>query len=356
MEKSVNANVHDKKTRTSHIDIAKGIGIILVVYGHAAAVWKDTPFYVENFRATNMVIFSVVMPFFFMVSGAFHRGRLEAKDFAHKKLLIKITQTLLLPFYSLSAVFLILNLSLQKYVPSYSWEEMIFSMLFQQSSDSLPSGVLWFLYTLFSLSLSTYILVKLCRVPPFLLLLFAIFLRSELNPLRESMYFGFNHYSINYVYFVFGYAFRDFFLAMQFYSFRNFVIIFIGYACLLTMAIYKVEPEFIKPVMDIISLFGVSGILGALLILLLSKFMESKKCFRIITTILAYYGTFSILVYVFHMPTFTVMKKIKSFISIEHIYMQMLLLFIPGIVLPLIYGKVLSMNTTVYRFLLGRNP
>ena len=53
--------------RSNHIDIAKGIAIILVVYGHAAAQLKEYPVYQESLATSNTIIFSFVMPIFFII-------------------------------------------------------------------------------------------------------------------------------------------------------------------------------------------------------------------------------------------------------------------------------------------------
>ncbi len=133
--------------RTNYIDIAKGIAIILVVYGHAAAQMKGTPFYEEYLQIPNKIIFSFVMPIFFMISGSFQRKRLESPNFNHKTYLTKISSSILLPFYSLSVVFLLINLSLSNLINAPTLGEMIFSLLLQQSNgELLPSEVLWILF------------------------------------------------------------------------------------------------------------------------------------------------------------------------------------------------------------------
>jgi hypothetical protein len=64
----------------------------------------------------------------------------------------------------------------------------------------------------------------------------------------------------------------------------------------------------------------------------------------------------SILVYVFHMPTFTIFRKISPLIINNPNYLSVLILFIPGVLFPLLYGKILSSNKHIYKILLGRNP
>lgn len=79
-----------------------------------------------------------------MISASFQKRRLEVPNFNHKNYLKKILLFLLVPFYSLSLLFMLVNLMLKNYIHS-SEIKMLFALLFQQSNGNwLPSGVLWF--------------------------------------------------------------------------------------------------------------------------------------------------------------------------------------------------------------------
>ncbi len=106
---------------------------------------------------------------------------------------------------------------------------------------------------------------------------------------------------------------------------------------------------------NILSVIGLSGILGSLLILGFSFNISAKLNLNMFVKIITYYGAYSMLVYVFHMPTFTIFKKVAVSINIDHSYTKQFILFFPGIVLPLVYGKLLSCNKILYKILIGRN-
>lgn len=73
------------KTRIKWIDSAKGIGILLVVFGH-----NSLPPYIMSH------IFSFHMPFFFLISGFL----LTQKKTSFKELIIKKGKSLLIPYFS----------------------------------------------------------------------------------------------------------------------------------------------------------------------------------------------------------------------------------------------------------------
>ncbi|KAA3656148.1 MAG: hypothetical protein DWQ10_16035, partial [Calditrichaeota bacterium] len=98
-----------------HIDIAKSVAIIWIVYGHALVQLQGTEFFSEYLDSQTTFMFSLFsfrMPLLFMISGAFQRRRLEYSFSSHKGYLSKIFQTILLPFYSLSILFMFINVAL----------------------------------------------------------------------------------------------------------------------------------------------------------------------------------------------------------------------------------------------------
>ncbi len=77
------------RKREELFDIAKGIGIILVIIGHVYFAYFDSPFY----RILNSVIFSFHMPFFFLISGYFLYSQKDRKNTIRHK-----AKQLLLPY------------------------------------------------------------------------------------------------------------------------------------------------------------------------------------------------------------------------------------------------------------------
>lgn len=346
------------KERINYIDVAKGIAIILVVYGHAAAQLKGTTFYEEHLHFQTNIIFSFVMPIFFMISGSFQRARLETLTFSHRNYLDKIFKSILFPFYSLSIIFLLINLSLKNIIKAPSFGDMLIALLIQQSNgDMLPSGVLWFLFTLFVFSLTTYLCFNVLKINPLILIIVAVLLNSYLNIYSNYCYFSFDKFSKFFIFYMFGYCFNGLITKSPFSEIMHLFAILICY--MLTMIMsgnYIVNYFDTSLISEIISTFGIAGILGSLFIIGVSFNLSTKFKDGVFVKILTYYGAYSILVYVFHMPTFTIFKKIATNLSLDPNYSKQLILFFPGLLLPLVYGKLLSHCKLIYRGLLGRNP
>lgn len=121
------------KTRISFIDMAKGIGILLVVIGHS------------EFPSTGLItwISSFHMPLFFILSGMLfsHTNALK-KDF--RTFVKRKARSILLPY----AVFSILSILAQAILEFDSFPEYFYTALLQTVSF-YGISVLWFLPVLF---------------------------------------------------------------------------------------------------------------------------------------------------------------------------------------------------------------
>lgn len=338
--------------RKVYLDIAKGIAIILVVYAHAAAQTEGTKFY-DHFLAPQIgPIFSVVMPLFFIISGYFQRRRLEQPNFNHRAYLFKIGSSLLLPFFSLSLAFLALNLIFAPLIHPPSPKDQLFSLLFQQSNtDLLPSGVLWFLFTLFECALFSYLLLKVLGLNFLVILGFSFLLALLADQVSSIYWFGINKFCEYFFTYLCGYFFLRPFekhlikirifagCAFVLYLFLNFVVFF---------------SQKRAPLLIIYS--GAIGLSGTACLLWLSRLISQKNPEGLTSRLLSYYGRYSILVYVFHMPTFTLVKGMLGIIGKFSPLFYYLVLFLAGITFPLGYGKALSLVPRLYLLLLGRRP
>ncbi|HMK57268.1 MAG TPA: acyltransferase [Dissulfurispiraceae bacterium] len=345
------------KSRSNHIDVAKGVAIILVVYGHAAAQLQGYPVYNEYLDASNRIIFSFVMPVFFMVSGAFQRIRLESDKFNEKIYLTKITKSILLPYYSLSLLFMAINIVFSNVLNAPSIKEMLCALSIQQSnSDWLPSGVLWFLFTLYIFHVVTFIYIKKLNANILYLVVVALILRSDINIFHQYHYLAFDKVSHFLLFYLFGFIFdKNITEAPP----KNPVILsalLVAYLVLTYIQHLSKSNELANILFIAMSMIGAAGIALSLLTIGISHIISSKYNASIVVKVLAYYGMFSILVYVFHMPTIAIFKKIALLLKVNSDYLYQLLLFIPGIILPFIYGKILSYNRFIYKTLLGREP
>ena len=345
------------KKRLSHIDLAKGLCIILVVYGHAAVHYKGYPVWDNFLSITNPVIWSFAMPMFFIISGCFQRTRLENPDISNKDYFVRATRSLLLPFYSLSFVYLLVNLTLGRFTHAPSLGKMLYALVLEQSNGKLlPSGVLWFLFTLYSIQILTFLHIRVLKLNILYLMVVAILLKSDLNIFSAYHYFAFHKISIYFIYYVLGYYFSTLIREKPFQGKKDLLILFGLYIVTFGSQFVADYHGLLLWISKASLAMGLPGIFFSLFFLGVCYWVTQNYSQVRLTKILIYYGTYSIIVYVFHMPTFTVFKNLSPLVIQTPNYLSFLSIFIPGITLPFIYGKILSLNKTAYKLLIGRTP
>lgn len=133
-------------SRIDYIDVAKGIGLIAVVFGHL---------YTYR-RGVSTIIFSFHMPLFFILSGyCFSPERIT--DF--ESYLVRKVKSLLLPY----AIFCLIGLAFTFCIPKWRRELTEFTLVevfFTTQPESLHVGQIWFLVCLFWVEILAYFVYK----------------------------------------------------------------------------------------------------------------------------------------------------------------------------------------------------
>lgn len=101
---------------------------------------------------------------------------------------------------------------------------------------------------------------------------------------------------------------------------------------------------------------GIVGICGSLFVLGVSYKINKMFSSNLVLNFLRFCGINSILIYVFHLPTFLIIKKIIDYVNFPSSFWGFVIICFSGIFFPLGYGKILSYNASIYKLLLGRNP
>ena len=136
-----------EKERFRAVDLAKGIGIILVVLGHSL---KQTEVDAKWIRVLVCLIYSFHMPLFFMLSGFLARKILRMETYRERLLYIRDRAVrLLIPYFVIGFCYIPVKLKLSAYaVKPFTLGDSLKLLIGQN-----PDVSLWFLYVLFVISL-----------------------------------------------------------------------------------------------------------------------------------------------------------------------------------------------------------
>jgi len=133
------------QNRDHWVDYAKGLGILLVVYGHVsrgvynAGIKVDT----ELFRLVDSIIYSFHMPLFFFLSGLFFLPSLQ--KYGSTGLIADKVDSVLYPYILWSLLQGFVEVLLSGYTTSSTTTGEVLSLFWQ------PRAQFWFLYVLFAI-------------------------------------------------------------------------------------------------------------------------------------------------------------------------------------------------------------
>ncbi len=131
------------KQRNDSLDIAKGIGIILVVLGHTMSPVMEGHNIIEWLYS---VIYTFHMPLFFFISG-YVATKLVTQTTQKTELLKQRVIRLMIPYLTWAVIYLPMKTVMAQHVrfnDEYKWYSLFLG--------NNPDGQLWFLYVLFVLS------------------------------------------------------------------------------------------------------------------------------------------------------------------------------------------------------------
>ena len=136
------------------VDYAKGIGIVLVVYGHVARGVHSAglPIDEKPFRLVDSVIYSFHMPLLFFLSGLFFVVSLHRQGAGG--LLAGKLRTVALPYLVWSILQGLVEVLLSQYTNGHVTLVEVFSLLWQ------PRAQFWFLYVLFFMFLGATVIYR----------------------------------------------------------------------------------------------------------------------------------------------------------------------------------------------------
>jgi fucose 4-O-acetylase-like acetyltransferase len=154
--------------RVPWVDLAKGICIILVVYGHVSGGLVDAHILPDQSLAAKakIIIYTFHMPAFFLLAGLFipRSARKSPSAFTSDKL-----RTILYPYILWSALQLIANILLSRYT-NFAAHFADLRLIFFR-----PAAQFWFLYVLFIYLFAAYSLLQ-WHIPPVAILILGFML------------------------------------------------------------------------------------------------------------------------------------------------------------------------------------
>jgi fucose 4-O-acetylase-like acetyltransferase len=145
--------------RFQWVDIAKGIGIILVVYGHVVRGLHSSKIIGEQiFYFSDTLVYSFHMPLFFVLAGLFFMKSMG--KYTSGKLFVEKCKTILYPYIIWSLFQTGTKIMLSKFTNGGEELNSLNSLL---TCLFIPRAQFWFLFALFFINLFNLLLISVFR-------------------------------------------------------------------------------------------------------------------------------------------------------------------------------------------------
>ncbi len=312
---------HMSDSRLFWVDYARGLGIILVVYGHVlsgiynADLGISPSFYVF----THNVIYSFHMPLFFFLSGLFVHQSLVKRGV--QKFFVDKARFILYPYLIWSLLKGGIKIALLNFTNESAELSDLLAIWY------LPLGHFWFLYVLvlmyivYAVSLQIRMFyLQMLVVASLVLFFFPIDLKIA----------SLDQFSANFLFFVFGVIYQKYSLD-KLVNKKSFLYASVLIPCLfLTGAIftfsklnglYSLHPAMVLP----LSLMGIAAVVY------ISKYLAEKETLRVIKI----FGFYSLAIYLAHTIFGSGIRIIMDkFMGLQNIGIHILAGMLVGIIVP----------------------
>lgn len=307
--------------RADWVDYAKGIGIILVVYGHVArglynaGVALPEPIY----RLIDSIVYSFHMPLFFFLAGLFFYDSFSKRG--GQKLVFNKLDTVFYPYLLWSLT----QGSIEVILSNYTNGEVIFSEVLALLWS--PRAQFWFLYALFTIFVVSSVVFSLVSKKFSLLAFFIAAILYLLQSILPQFTIG-NYLYQNLVFFYFGLIFTIYFRTDGHPVTRSLIILSIAFIA--AQWVFHISMSLTYLDRGIASLL--IALISILFIAALSIWISEKK-FKA----LAFIGASSMAIYLMHILAGSGARVIlNSFLGISSYIPHLIAGCFFGILLPII--------------------
>jgi fucose 4-O-acetylase-like acetyltransferase len=325
-------------TRIQWIDTAKGIGIILVVYGHVlVGLHSSSDFNLPDvfFHNSFGFIWSFHMHLFFFLAGIFAVKSLSKRsrfDFVMHKV-----KMIAYPYLVWSLVQGLLQMVMGKFVNS----NISFMDILKIPYKPLPQQHFWFLYVLFIF----FVIMAFFYTNKYSLLilffasivLFFSFFSSDIRVVQKIKTF--------FIFFMFGSICSKIPLERLLMKITK----KINWYIMLFLIIFHIALFFLVYTSDFRNVFTMFlfSLLGILMVIIYSCFLDM----RCKSSLLNFMGKYSLQIYILHSMFLAASRIFLShFLGIQNVFLHILFGLLCGLCFPLLIGFIVHKNNYNYIF------
>jgi fucose 4-O-acetylase-like acetyltransferase len=321
------------RERFEWVDYAKGIGILLVVYGHVARGLVNAGLMLDSslFQYVDSIIYSFHMPLFFFLSGLFLVSSIRSKGF--NNVFNSKIDTVFYPYVIWSLFQGGIEITLSNYTNGNVTAGEVLSLF------TSPRAQFWFLYALLLVFISSLIVLRMVGVkglPIFFILSIALYLWvPNLSPCIQFIFI-----SESLVFFLLGAVFQR----SRLLRYNNvFILTVVLLMSIIGQYLYH-QPDF-NQTSGGIFLLGLS-VISIMAIVSLSEWLS-----RFNLSFMAYVGASSMAIYLMHILAGSGIRVIlNKVLGVDSLMLHLILGTFLGVLLPLVVLKLINYFKFPYAF------
>ncbi|NLI93439.1 MAG: acyltransferase [Peptococcaceae bacterium] len=324
------------KGRIVWIDYAKGIGIILVVFGHVIGGINSAGMDISKsfFTGAFSFVYGFHMPLFFFLSGLFVENWLNKENKFHDKI-----STILWPYFIWSIMQGAVNVLLSGYTNnSLTWSSLFYSILFS------PIGQFWYLYVLFIYFILYYCFKKFLSIKIIYLVSLLFFL---FNP--SLNFWILDKILLNFIFFVSGSLARNKIAKNLFLSINKLPLLIFSLIFIIANFVYLENTDYFN-----LKIIGklIIGYIGISFIVVLTIFLQrfKGKFFKS----LQFLGKMSMIIYLAHILASSGFRIVAQKLGFENVFGHIIIGSLLGLALPILCYFILE-RTNLTKFFLGKS-
>lgn len=314
-------------TRLDWVDAAKGLGIILVVYGHVARGLFHAGMYTDeaSYILIDQIIYSFHMPLFFFLSGLFFMSSFHKRGFS---LVLNKVDTIFYAYIVWSLLQGLLEVVMSNYTNGNVNLNDVLALLWQ------PRAQFWFLYTLFFVFVLNVLLSMILKKTNLQSIsVWALFLTSilllVLKPYLPGS-FVFQSVAAYNIYFCIGILFVHVLHDVK-----------VDKAMMVTLFVAFISLEYLTYVSG---LFSVDSMYVKLTIAVLGIFSIVAVCQQVrggLNKVLSYIGIYSMEIYLMHIIFGSGLRVLlQKILHVNSLAFELTIITIISILLPILFVKI----------------
>lgn len=328
----------EHKPHFFEVDLAKGIGILLVIIGHCFPdVSSSAGISIPLFRTVHDIIYTFHMPLMFMLAGFLAYKVIFLHSFTQRwQHIQKRFVRLIVPYLVIGLLYMPIKLVMSKYANQPYDLNSFWQIMFGEN----PDGGLWYLWALFVIQgiLALVLTKKDLIISLFLSAVFSILI----------IFLNLSFYRVDDAFYYMFFVLLGIVIGLNYEKYEG------KYNLIITIVLVLVFSIFVFFTLNrsVVGFKFICGILGSVSVLMISRQLIISFGENCICKTIEYIGKYSMDIYVLHGIVMVAIRIVFWSTLKVNYYLCTLTMLMGGLIIPIVISKYIIRKSSILTFLL----